>query len=268
MRRVLLPVEETERSLKALQYACKNYNPEKVEIVLMMVDENVGYTAKPEVEKAAIAALDEKMEVMKESLPGFKVITQSAIGKPGIKIVRTARELGVDAVVLTKSSKEEMIGNIGKTTEYIINNAPCQTVIVSEIKNTGREYRGLVYKTASGTVNLRGQLGNKQSECLLPSVKVDCLYHIEVTVGKVRFFHTSYNPDSRAWDLPPQRGQAATVDVSAGESQDILVKADSRDGRADRIRIVNRDMKKGGGIQLQDPACRDVRRDEGKARGS
>ena len=35
-----------------------------------------------------------------------------------------------------------------------------------------------------------------------------------------------------------------TLDIAAGEVRDILVKADSTDGKADRIRIVNRDMRK------------------------
>ena len=137
-----------------------------------------------------------------------------------------------------------MRNSIGSTTEYVINNAPCEVLIVSEAINTRSEYRGLVYKTAKGTVNLRGQLGDKQSECLLPSVNQDCIYHIEVTVGKIRFFHTAYNPDTRNWDLPPLPGQEVAIDILAGESKDILVKADSTDGKADRIRIVNRDMKK------------------------
>ena len=58
------------------------------------------------------------------------------------------------------------------------------------------------------------------------------------------FFHTAYNPDTRNWDLPPIPGQEVTLDIAAGETRDILVKADSTDGKADRIRIVNRDMRK------------------------
>ena len=168
----------------------------------------------------------------------------SAVGKAGVRITRAARETGADLIIMTKSSKEDMLSSIGATAEYVINNAPCDVIIVCEQVNRRNEYRGLVYRTAKGTVNLRGQLGDKQSECLLPSVNQDCIYHINVTVGKVRFFHTAYNPDTRNWDLPPLPGQEVTMDIAAGESRKILVKADSNDGKADRIRIVNRDMKK------------------------
>ena len=244
MKKILLPIEETERSLKALQYVKKHYSPEEAELVLMMIDESLGYSVKTGAEEAAVKALDEKLDLLVDSLEGYKVTKHTAVGKAGGRIVRAVRETGSDLIIMTKSSKDDMLNSIGTTTEYVITNAPCDVIIVCEQEKNRNEYRGLVYKTARGRVNLRGQLGDKQSECLLPSVNQDCIYHISVTVGKVRFFHTAYNPETRNWDLPPIPGQEVTLDIAAGESKDILVKADSTDGKADRIRIVNRDMKK------------------------
>lgn len=244
MKRILLPLEETDRSLKALHYITRNYSPDDAEVVVMMVDDTVGYSVRSEAEAAALSDLDEKLELIKASLEGFKVYTRSAVGKAGARIVRAARDTGSDLIVMTKSSKDDMLSSIGSTTDYVINNAPCDVVIVCETVNKKDEYRGLVYRTATAVVNLRGLLGNKQSECLLPSVNVDCIYHFDMTVGKVRFYHTKYNPETRNWDLPPLPGQDFARDMVAGESVDILVKADSTDGKADRIRIVNRDMKK------------------------
>ena len=244
MKKILLPLEETDRSLKALHYAMNNYTPQEAEFVLLMVDEKLGYAVKSEAEAAALKELGEKLAVIATSLEGYKVTLASSVGKAGLRITRCARETGCDLIIMSKSSKEDMRNSVGTTTEYVINNAPCEVLIVSEAINTRNEYRGLVYKTSKGTVTLRGQLGDKQSECLLPSVNQDCIYHIDVTVGKVRFFHTAYNPDTRNWDLPPLPGQEVTLDIVAGESKGILVKADSTDGKADRIRIVNRDMKK------------------------
>ncbi len=244
MKKILIPIEETQRSLKSLAYVKKHYTPEEAEIVLMMIDERLGYSIRSDVESAAVKELDEKLDLIAESFEGYKVTKLSAVGKAGVRIARAVRENGIDLIIMTKSSKEDMRNNIGSTAEYVINNAPCDVIIVSEQTGSHNAYRGLVYKTARGTVNLRGQLGDKQSECLLPSVNQDCIYHINVTVGKIRFFHTAYNPDTRNWDLPPIPGQDVTLDIAAGEARDILVKADSTDGKADRIRIVNRDMKK------------------------
>ena len=244
MKKILLPLEETERSLKALQYAMDHYTPQDAEFVLLMVDEKLGFSVKSEAEAAALKELGEKAAYISTLLEGYRVTLATAAGKAGLRIIRCARETGCDLIIMCKSSKEDMRNSLGTTAEYVINNAPCEVLIVSEVLNARNEYRGLVYKTAKGTVNLRGQLGDKQSECLLPSVNQDCIYHIEVTVGKIRFFHTAYNPDTRNWDLPPLPGQEVAIDILAGEAKDILVKADSTDGKADRIRIVNRDMKK------------------------
>jgi len=244
MKKILLPLVETERSLKALHYVSKNYTPEQAEVVLMMVDETLGYSIRSDAEATSMAEMEGKLDLIGESLEGFRLTKKTAVGKAGVRIVRMARETGADLIVMTKSAKDDMLSSIGTTADYVINNAPCEVVIVSEAHNSRNEYRGLVYRTASAVVNLRGQLGNKQSECLLPSVNVDCMYHFDVTVGRIRFYHTAYNPDTRNWDQPPAAGQEVMVDVAAGESADILVKADSTDGKADRIRIVNRDMKK------------------------
>ncbi|MBE6027428.1 MAG: universal stress protein [Clostridiales bacterium] len=244
MKKILLPIEETQRSLKALHYVKTHYGPEDAELVLLMIDEKLGYSVRSEAEAAAVKELDEKLALIATSLEGYKVTLLSAVGKAGIRITRAARETGADLIIMTKSSKEDMLSSIGATAEYVINNAPCDVVIVSEQINRRNEYRGLVYRTAKGTVTLRGQLGDKQSECLLPSVNQDCIYHINMIVGKVRFFHTAYNPETRNWDQPPLPGQEVTLDIAAGESRNILVKADSNDGKADRIRIVNRDMKR------------------------
>ncbi|MBQ3290892.1 MAG: universal stress protein [Mogibacterium sp.] len=244
MKKILLPLVETERSLKALHFVSKHYKPEDAEVVLMMVDESLGYSIKPDAQAASLKALEDKLDTIGESLEGFKLTKKPAMGKAGLRITRTAKEVGADLIVMTKSAKDDMLSSIGSTADYVINNAPCEVVIVSEAHNSRNEYRGLVYRTASAVVNLRGQLGDKQSECLLPSVNVDCIYHFDVTVGKIRFYHTAYNPDTRNWDQPPAPGQQVTVDIAAGEKVSILVKADSTDGKADRIRIVNRDMKK------------------------
>jgi nucleotide-binding universal stress UspA family protein len=244
MKKILLPLEETERSLKALQYAKDNYTPQEAESVLLMVDEKHAFSARSDAEAEAVRELENKLRTIGAVLEGYKVTLATAVGKAGLRITRCVRETGADLIIMCKSSQEDMRNSVGSTTEYVINNAPCEVLVVSEQSGSRHEYRGLLYRTATGTVTLRGQLGANQSECLLPSINQDCIYHIEVTVGKVRFFHTAYNPDTRNWDLPPLPGQEVTMDILAGEAKDILVKADSTDGKADRIRVVNRDIKK------------------------
>ena len=228
MKKILIPIEETPRSLKSIAYVKKHYSPEDADIVLMMIDERLGYSVRSDVESAAVRELDEKLNLIAEEFDGYKVTKLSAVGKAGVRIVRAVRETGADLVVMTKSSKEDMLNSVGTTTEYVINNCPCEVVIVSEQAHSRHEYRGLVYKTAKGTVNLRGQLGDKQSECLLPSVNQDCIYHINVTVGKIRFFHTAYNPDTRNWDLPPQCSNSGSQQLLRVTNRHLLLREKRR----------------------------------------
>ena len=106
-----------------------------------------------------------------------------------------------------------------------------------------QEYRGAIYKRAKGTVALRGQLSLKQSECLIPSVKGDVIYHIDVKRGRVRFLHRSFNAVTKEWDLPPTNGQQEVYEIEAGVSIQIPVNATGDGKMADRIRILNRSMK-------------------------
>ena len=95
MKRILLPLEETDRSLKALYYVTEHFSPEEAEIILMMVDDSLGYTVRSEAEEA-MKALNEKLEVIKSTLDGYKVTVKADVGKPGVRIIRAARELGAE----------------------------------------------------------------------------------------------------------------------------------------------------------------------------
>lgn len=135
MKKILLPIEDTERSLKALQYVKKHYAPEEAEIVLMMIDENLGSSVRSEAETEALKALEGRIETAAELLEGYKLTRLSAVGKAGVRITRAARETGADLIVITKSSKPDMLSSIGTTAEYVINNAPCEVMIVCEQAN-------------------------------------------------------------------------------------------------------------------------------------
>lgn len=243
MKRILVPIDESTRSMVALGEVKKLFSPEECEVVLLMVDEGLDYTASRTKNEDAVSELEQKLSMLEEELEGYHVIKVAEIGKAGNRIVKCARDYGADLIVMTKSSKNDMRYTLGRTAEYVATNADCNVMIATEKKVTEREFRGLVYKTAEALVNLRGQLSLKQSECLIPSVSSDCIYHIEVKRGKIRFSHKSYNPDTRDWDRPPVLGDREHVDILAGQTVDIRVRANSVDGKADRIRITNRNMK-------------------------
>lgn len=244
MKRILVPVDGSPRSLIALEQVKANFSPKVFEIVLVMVHENVGVIKDTFEEDAIRTDLMDKLDVIANNLEKYQVIKKALIGKAGTRIIECANETACDMIVLTKSTKPNHSNTIGITASHVISKAPCNVFVVQDkIKDSSNEYRGLVYKTAEGTVTLRGQLSLKQSECMLPSVAGDVIYQISVIRGRVRFLHKSYNADAKEWNLLPENGQTDSVDVAEGETVEIPVNATNSSNVIDRIRVINRNMK-------------------------
>lgn len=244
MKRILVPVDGSQRSLAAVRQVKTSFSPKVFEIVLLMVRENTNYLPNSDKVKEAKAELEEKLDVIAEGLSDYEVIKKAEVGKAGPKIIECVKENNIDMIVITKSTKTNMVNMIGTTASYIIRRADCNVMVAQEKDLTNPEvYRGMIYKRIESVVNLRGQLSLKQSECLLPSVAGKCIYHIGVTRGRIRFIHRSYNPETKEWDLPPENGQKEICDISQGESVDIPVEVASSTKKADRLRVVNRGMK-------------------------
>lgn len=244
MKRILVPVDGSPRSLIALEQLKTTFSPKAFEVVLVMVRENTGYALSLGEEAEIRAELDKKLNTIAKTIDKYSVIKKSAVGRAGARVIEAAKEFGVEIIVMTKSTKPGAGSTIGLTASYIIRHAQCDVMIVKETESKKIEsYRGAIYKRAKGTVALRGQLSLKQSECLIPSVKGDVIYHIDVTRGRVRFLHRSFNPVTKEWDLPPSNGQQEIYEIEAGVSIKIPVNATGDGKMADRIRILNRSMK-------------------------
>ena len=244
MKRILVPVDGSPRSLIALEQLKTTFSPKAFEVVLVMVRENTGYALSLGEEAEIREELDKKLNSIARTIDKYSVITRSAVGRAGARVIEAAKEFGAEMIVMTKSTKPDAGSTIGLTASYIIRHAQCDVMIVKESETKKiQEYRGAIYKRAKGTVALRGQLSLKQSECLIPSVKGDVIYHIDVKRGRVRFLHRSFNAVTKEWDLPPTNGQQEVYEIEAGVSIQIPVNATGDGKMADRIRILNRSMK-------------------------
>ena len=244
MKRILVPVDGSPRSLIALEQLKTTFSPKAFEVVLVMVRENTGYALSLGEEAEIREELDKKLNSIARTIDKYSVITRSAVGRAGARVIEAAKEFGAEMIVMTKSTKPGAGSTIGLTASYIIRHAQCDVMIVKESETKKiQEYRGAIYKRAKGTVALRGQLSLKQSECLIPSVKGDVIYHIDVKRGRVRFLHRSFNAVTKEWDLPPTNGQQEVYEIEAGVSIQIPVNATGDGKMADRIRILNRSMK-------------------------
>ncbi len=244
MKRILVPLDGSPRSLLALEQVKHMFSPKAFEIILLMVQENAGYGKTVADTYPERREMESKLNMYAGELEHYHVTVKTAFGKAGAKIIEAAKELAADMIVMTKSTKQGGSNVIGMTAAYVLRHASCNVLIVREEQERKHQvYRGLVYRRAEGVVNLRGQLTFKQSECILPSVKGHALYEFKITRGKIRFIHNSYNPTTAEWDLPPVSGQEEFVEMEEGDTVVLHVDATGEGPIADRIRIVNRNMK-------------------------
>lgn len=246
MRKVLVPVDGSGRSLKAVDQVRASFAPSAFEVVLLMVQENVEQPLSEDDANEIYGRLAQRLGKIQKRLDGYKIEKRASIGKAGEKILACAREIDADMIIMTKStsSRNQENRSIGTTAAFVIRNSEWPVMLVPENVKAGPSvYRGMVIRKAAATVALKGQLNFNQTECLLPSVKGKCIYRIEVLKGSVRYVRRAYDPETLAWDLPPAAGEHQLIQINEGEIVDIPVKMEESQGKADRIRIINRSMR-------------------------
>lgn len=243
MKKILVPVDGTMKSLMVFNHIKKSFSPKLFELIIIMVHDSFEYTLTRIGSEEKLQEMEKKLSAIEESLSEYTVEKLAVSGKPGPKIIQYADELNADMIIMTRSTSAGMANVIGSTASYVLSHSHCDVMFIndSELANATK-YRGLVYKKAHSVVNLRGQLSLKHSECLLPLAYGKILYHIDVTRGRVRFIHRSYNPETHDWDLCPEGDERDSIEINAGEVADITI--DVRPGKKlDRVRVINRGMK-------------------------
>lgn len=246
MRKILVPVDGSGRSLKAVDQVRASFAPSAFEVVLLMVQENAEQPLTEEQSEEIYYKLADRLGKIQKKLDGYKIEKRASIGKAGEKILACAREIDADMIIMTKStsSTNEVNRAIGSTASFVIRNSDCPVMLVPEnVKSGPSVYHGMVIRKASGTITLKGQLNFKQTECLLPSVKGKSVYRIETLKGSVRYVRKAYDPETLSWDLPPEKGEHQLIQINEGEMIYIPVSMDESTGKADRIRIINRSMR-------------------------
>ena len=124
-KKILVPIDGTERSMHSLNFIKENYSPDKVELHIINVKELVfidGISMSDEIktsEKNGRELLDKARDVV-------------TFGYAGDEIVRHAEELGIDIIVMTKSTKKGLTRIIGSCTAYVLKHAKCTLVIIPE----------------------------------------------------------------------------------------------------------------------------------------
>lgn len=133
-KRILVPLDGTERSLHSLDLIKSIYSNKEVEIILMNVKELIvmnGLVLQDELrrsEEVAKRILSEGERLLK----GYEVKTYFTYGYAGEEILKTAKEEFIDVIIMTKSTKKGFTRVIGAVTTSVVKKASCIVMIVPE----------------------------------------------------------------------------------------------------------------------------------------
>ncbi|WP_343102119.1 universal stress protein [Romboutsia sp. MSSM.1001216sp_RTP31141st1_G3_RTP31141_220114] len=137
MKKILIPIDGTERSQKSLDFILHNFSSDEVEIVLITVsDISLTNITNPmiidmNIEKSQKEASN-MLEIFKNKLQGYKVEKYWTFGDPGKEIILKSIEGKFDEIIMTKSTKKNFIDSIGSVTLYVVKKSKCTVTIVPE----------------------------------------------------------------------------------------------------------------------------------------
>ncbi|WP_027702605.1 universal stress protein [Metaclostridioides mangenotii] len=133
-KKVLVPIDGTERSMHSLEFIKGIFDKDEVIIEIMNVKELVfvdGISLAEEIKNSEALGrriLDRAVDIMGD----YEVKIHFTFGYPGEEIIRKAKEDNSDYIVMTKSTKKGLTRMIGSVTASVVKQANCIVMIVPE----------------------------------------------------------------------------------------------------------------------------------------
>ena len=132
MKKILIPLDGTERSMHSIDLVKNLYKKDEIEITLLYIKEDV----KNMIMEEDLIAAEKDMQKMTgpavKELAGYKLNCEFGLIDPGTEIVKRAVMNSIDIIIMTKSTKKGLTRMIGSVTSYVVRNAPCIVMIVPE----------------------------------------------------------------------------------------------------------------------------------------
>lgn len=132
MKKILLPLDGTDRSLNTLEWVKRNFYKEDVELYLVSILEDYDFVSSVEDAEFAKSDLNDRLIEYKELIKDFSVHTICSLGRAGEEIVSYANVENVDMIVMTKSTRPGWTKILGSVTTYVVQHAKCDVLIISE----------------------------------------------------------------------------------------------------------------------------------------
>lgn len=133
-KKVLIPVDGTERSLHSLEFFKSMFKKENVEVTIMNVKEIVlvdGIAISNELDLAEEQG-KKILKKAKEMISEYDVETYFTFGYARDEILKKAKEDCIDYIIMTKSTKKGLTRILGSVTTGVVRNANSVVMIVPE----------------------------------------------------------------------------------------------------------------------------------------
>lgn len=135
LQKILVPLDFSDCSKKALQYAIPFAKQFDAELALLHVVEP--YPIVPEMAPYDVESIQDgrcEMERLQQEIPE-SVRSKASVrkGTPHLEITQAANELGADLIIISTHGRKGFSRSIfGSTTEKVVRYAPCPVLIVRE----------------------------------------------------------------------------------------------------------------------------------------
>ena len=233
MQKILLPIDGTERSLRAVCHVRHLYGKYDVEIVLLSVCPDQESTHSELDRQAFLDEARARFQEPERILEGYHLREMVEFGSVANTILRVIDEEHVSSVIMTKSTKVGNFKHLGGVTSQVLKYARCMVVVVPEMRVDHYEDQ------PKGLVTLEGRFTPGVDTCLLPAEAGKCVYEFEVVQGMVRISHLAYNPDGGAWNQLPQDFRTPYYKLEEGDRETITFFIAGNFGKKDRVELFN-----------------------------
>ena len=129
MKRVLLPIDGSDRSRRTIRMLKTLYRPGEVKVILATVVAREERLESDYIRKRWKDSSDEIFGAVLPQLEGWDAETVLLEGSPGAEIVRYAQEGNIDQIIMTRSSRGPL-RKLGSVAAYIVRRAPSQDLII------------------------------------------------------------------------------------------------------------------------------------------
>ena len=137
LKKILVPLDFSDCSKKALEYAVAFAQQFGAELILLHVVEP--YPAVPEMAPYDVEDIQDgrrELEALRKQIPG--TLTSSVAlrkGTPLVEIAAAAEDFGSDLIIISTHGHKGLARMfLGSTTEKIVRHAPCPVLIVRELE--------------------------------------------------------------------------------------------------------------------------------------